>query len=159
MRTLAVDPWSNKCWFAIFENWELIHSEQMYMSDIEKWMWVDDKIFYFWNRVKELRKEFRFNKIVFEKAHAKYNAIVKISELVWVLRFFWAFYRCEEVEWFSTKTIKKFITWSWNAEKIDMMKKIKKMFKLKEVDEDQADAIWLWAYHEVEILWIELKKV
>lgn len=150
---LAIDPWSNKFWIAIFKDWRLLHSEQVYMNDIVKNMHVDAKPYFFWKKLRQLKKEFKLTKMIYEKSHAHYTTISKIWEMIWIIRYFSTLYWLDEVEWFSTATTKKYITWYWKSSKQEMIEAVSKRFKLKEVDEDESDAIALWAYYQEWILW------
>jgi len=154
---LAVDPWSNKYWIAIFEWWKLIHNEQVYVQDVISEITFDNKIFYFWEHIQKLKKKFDYTKIIHERSHAHRNALIKIWELTWVMRYFSALYKLEEdVEWFSAMTIKKYITWTWRASKEEVQEAVSERFGIEEIWEDEADAIALWAYYQEWILWIEL---
>lgn len=87
----------------------------------------------------ELRKEFDIDKVIIERAFARFNIATSIIYRVHgVINFL--FWDCEQI-YYPPKTIKKFIV-SGNATKKQVQEKIKSVYKdIKFNNEDESDSV------------------
>lgn len=143
---LWVDPWIRKLWFAlidknkqIFELWALINEIEGGREDNARRM-SDISIFF-----DDLINNYDIRSVCIEKLFFtefnKWNA----EFVYWVRWLLLAkFYQKDiNIIELSPKEIKKYITWSWAASKINMQKKTQKLFNLSKIPEphDAADAL------------------
>ena len=148
---LAIDPWTIKGWFAIYNKWRIL-TEQFTVSNLINKYWFNDwkqrtkrdlRLFVIWQSVEDLIVEYDIDQIVVE-IPVKYRVTIStFYEIIWVVRSISSKYWLEPVIEMSPSKAKKKTTWHWRASKDSMNYNIAKIFWLsyKSLDEDEADAL------------------
>jgi len=143
---LWVDPWIRKLWFALIDKNKQIFELWALINEIDGWR--EDNI----RRMKDISD---FFDDILEKYDIKSVCIEKLfftefnkgnAEFVYGVRWLLMvkFYKKNiKIIELSPKEIKKYITWSWAASKVNMQKKVQKIFNLSKLPEphDAADAL------------------
>lgn len=158
MIILWIDPWTTTTWFAICEKlWNKITLIDYWILKTIPKIWIDLKLLEIWNDIRMLIEKFNPNVVSIEKIFFTNNikTWIDVSHARWVI-----IYECMrhslKVFEFTPLEVKKWVTWSWKANKIQLQNAIKIIFSLKEIPkpDDAADAIWLsyiWALNSINL--------
>ncbi len=152
MIILWIDPWTTTTWFAISEKiWHKITLiDYGILKTIPK-VWIDLKLLEIWNDIRMLIEKYNPEIVSIEKLFFTNNikTWIDVSHARWVIIYECMKHNLRILE-YTPLEVKKWVTWSWKANKIQLQNAIKIIFKLKEIPkpDDAADAIWLsyiWA--------------
>lgn len=152
MIILWIDPWTTTIWFS------LIKKEKWNLDLLDYWVFkttpkidLSLKLLEIWNDINFLINKFKPELIVVEKLFFKTNlkTWIDVAQARWVILYESIKNNIKLLE-HTPLEVKKAITWNGKANKSQLQKSIKILFKLNEIPtpDDAADAIWLayiWA--------------
>jgi len=155
MLVLWIDPWTTTTGYALVEkNWNKVSLIDYWIIETTPKISLKDKILEIVWDINSLVEDNDFDKVVIEKLFFTTNlkTWIDVAQARWAIVYEIA-RKWIDIEEYTPLQLKKAITGNWKANKIQLQRSIKILFRLDEVPkpDDAADAIWL-AY-----MWI-LKK-
>ena len=152
MIILWIDPWTTTVWFA------LIEKEKWQFNLLDYWIFkttpkidLSLKLLEIWNDINFLLEKYKPELVVIEKLFFKTNlkTWIDVAQARWVIMYESIKNNAKILE-YTPLQVKKAITWNGQADKLQLQKSIKILFRLETIPkpDDAADAIWLaymWA--------------
>ena len=148
MIILWIDPWTTTTWFAIveknsFSDFDLI---DYWIIETTPKIELKYKLFEIWEDYVSLIEKYKPDLIVVEKLYFQNNikTWIDVSHARWII-LYEAIKKGIEIQEYTPLQLKKAVTGSWKANKIQLQNAIKIIFKLDTIPkpDDAADAIWL----------------
>lgn len=152
MVILWIDPWTTTTGFAIVEkvNWKINLINYWIFKTTPK-VDLSIKLLEIGNDIKDIISSFNPSVIVVEKLFFQNNikTWIDVSHARWVVLYEWIRADLKLLE-YTPLQVKKAITWHGQAQKMQLQRAIKMIFKMDSIPtpDDAADAIWLaymWA--------------